>query len=78
MSNYTIAVYDTNLPDYEIDCYRLDKKHSEDDILPYFTITEKDDIEANKVYQIYCKLYNVVAKFDDGFLCISQNKNKGE
>ena len=75
--HYIIAIYPTNLPDLEIECYNCSKVSLPGGINPSNEIKIFDTWEAAQiVFEQHKKFNKVVAKFENSELCVVYNQNK--
>lgn len=65
---YKVAIFNTNLPDYQIDKYLLSNATT---IIP-----SNNNAQAHQLFEKLSSQYNVVVLFKNNKLAIATNKNK--
>lgn len=67
-SLYKVAIFNTNLPDYQIDKYLLNNATT--------IVTSNNNTQAHQIFEKLSSQYNVVVLFKNNKLAIATNKNK--
>ena len=74
--HYTLCVYNTEKPDYEINGYDCSTINNPDFIKPDYELKMFDTWEhVHDVYKKLCTTNNVVAKFENKLFCVCYNRN---